>query len=78
MRRVKEKRKKNQDQGSASTLWALPTTGPTVTLAGESLVQRRKTPYRVFFFLIYVYLFIWLCRVLVAAGGLLSCSRRAP
>lgn len=31
-----------------------------------------------FFFLILSYLFIWLCRVLVAAGGLLSGGSRTP
>ena len=27
-----------------------------------------------FFFLIFIYLFIWLCRVFVAACGIFSCS----
>ena len=29
-------------------------------------------------FFIFIYLFIWLCRVLVVAGGLLSCDTLAP
>ena len=31
-----------------------------------------------FFFLIYLFLFIWLCRVLGGARGLLSCGMQAP